>query len=117
MFQIQGTIKVKKDVQVISEKYKKREFVITTDEAYPQHIPLALSQDRCYMLDAYNVGDVVKVSFSLRGNEWIPKDGKPTRYFLEASAFRIDAVQISREPAKQEENHIPESGPDSDLPF
>ncbi len=53
---ISGKIKVIGETQVISEKFKKRELVITTEDKYPQHITLQLVQDKCNILDRFKVG-------------------------------------------------------------
>lgn len=93
MFNIKGTIKVIMDVQVISDKFKKREFVLDTKSGqYDQVIALQLTQDNVDMIDAHKVGDEVNVSFDLRGREWTsPKDGQ-VKYFNTLSAWRIEAT-------------------------
>ena len=69
--ELTGTLKVKSNEQQISEKFRKREFVITDNSSqYPQHIMFQLTQDKCSLLDSYNVGDEIKVYFNLRGREW-----------------------------------------------
>lgn len=89
-YELIGTLKVKNDTQVVSEKFSKREFVITTDTSsnYPQFISLQLTQDRCNLLDQYNVGDELKVSFNLRGREWSGPQG--IRFFNSLEAWRIE---------------------------
>ena len=48
-----GILKVKQDTVQVSEKFKKREFVIelTDNPKYPQTIQFQLVQDSCPMLD------------------------------------------------------------------
>ena len=47
MFNITGTLKVKSNEQQVSEKFRKREFVITDNSSqYPQHISFQLTQDK-----------------------------------------------------------------------
>jgi hypothetical protein len=89
-YELIGTLKVKSDTQMVSEKFSKREFVITTDTSsnYPQFISLQLTQDRCSLLDQFNVGDELKVSFNLRGREWSGPQG--IRYFNSLEAWRIE---------------------------
>ena len=43
-YDLDGTLIIIKDTQQVSEKFKKREFVVKTDESspYPQLIPLQL---------------------------------------------------------------------------
>jgi len=115
MFQLKGKLIVKNDEQVITEKFKKREFVIEDNSSqYPQVISFQLVQDRCSLLDAYNVGDEVNVDFNLRGREWVdPKNGV-TKYFNSLEAWKLEGGATAA-PAK-----IPEASTVSDaddLPF
>lgn len=90
MFNITGTLKVKNAAQQVSEKFKKREFVITDNSSqYPQFISFQLTQDKCNLLDAYNLGDEIKVYFNLRGREWKDKNGE-TRYFNSLEAWKLE---------------------------
>ena len=66
--------------------FQAREFVLEiVDGNYTQLIKFQAVQDRCGMLDSYNEGDEVKVSFDLRGREW---NGK---YLTNLNAWRIEA--------------------------
>lgn len=77
----------------VSERFKKREFVLDITEevngnSYPNFAKLQAVQNRCEMLDGYNEGDMVKVSFNIRGNKW-EKDGK-VNYITSLDAWRIE---------------------------
>ncbi len=87
---ITGTLKVKGEAQQVSEKFKKREFVLTDNSSqYPQHVSFQLTQDKCNLIDQYNVGDEIKVHFNLRGREWTsPKN--EVKYFNTLEAWRIE---------------------------
>src|SRR3972149_2084198 len=87
---ITGILKVKGDAQQVSEKFKKREFVLTDNSSqYPQHISFQLTQDKCNLLDHYAVGTEIKVQFNLRGREWTsPKN--EIKYFNTLEAWRIE---------------------------
>ena len=85
-----GTIKLVKDTVQVTEKFSKREFVVTDSETmYPQDIIFQSCQDKCSMLDGYNVGDNVEVSFNLRGREWTSPQGE-VKYFNTLDAWRIE---------------------------
>ena len=86
-----GILKVKMDAIQVSEKFKKREFVITDNSSqYPQQICFQLTQDKCGLIDQYKVGDELKVHFNLRGREWTsPKN--EVKYFNTLEAWRIEA--------------------------
>ncbi len=92
MYKFQGKIKVINDIQEISEKFKKREFVVTdTSSMYPQDVMFQSVQDKCSMLDGYSVEDEVEVSFNLRGREWTSPDGV-VKYFNTLDAWRIEKM-------------------------
>lgn len=87
---ITGILKVKGEAQQVSEKFRKREFVLSDNSTqYPQHISFQLTQDKCSLIDQYNVGDEIKVHFNLRGREWTsPKN--EVKYFNTLEAWRIE---------------------------
>lgn len=87
---ITGILKVKGQTQQVSEKFKKSEIVVTDNSSqYPQHISFQLTQDKCSIIDNYNVGDEIKVHFNLRGREWTSPQGE-TKYFNSLEAWRIE---------------------------
>lgn len=88
--EITGVLKVKYDTQKISDRFSKREFVLTTDgnTPYPQHVSFQVTQDKCSMLDQYNIGDELKIQFNLRGREWNGPQG--VKYFNTLEAWRIE---------------------------
>lgn len=92
---ITGTIKVVGKTQDVSDKFRKRELVVTEPSGQrPQHIPVEFTQDRCGLLDGYNPGDEVTVSCYVNGREWAGRDGV-TKYFLSLSGNRIDRAGAS----------------------
>lgn len=90
MFKFTGTIKVIQDTQRISDKFQKREFVVTdTTSMYPQDILFQATQDKCTLLDAFQANDNVEVSFNLRGREWTSPQGE-VKFFNTIEAWRIE---------------------------
>lgn len=85
--QVKGKIKVINDTQTFDSGFQKREFVVTTDDQYPQDIKLEFVKDKCGILDTYKVGQDVTVSYNLRGNEY---NGK---YYVNLNAWRIEQGQ------------------------
>ena len=69
--EVSGQLKMKASTQVVSDKFSKRDFVLATDLStpYPQFVSFQVTQDKCAVLDGYNVGDEIKVHFNLRGRE------------------------------------------------
>ncbi len=72
--------------------FRKRELVVTTNEQYPQMLMVEFVQDKCDLLDSYQVGQDVKISINLRGREWINPEGKAV-YFNSIQGWRIEAAQ------------------------
>lgn len=125
MYELKGTIKVKKDTQNVSDKFRKREFVVSDNDAqYPQVIQFELTQDRCSLLDGYNVGDEVQVTFNIRGREWASPQGD-VRYFVSLNAWKLDRIGATAPAASAPpqgdlppaDTFIPDNGEDDDLPF
>mgnify|MGYP003404939562 FL=1 len=60
--EVTGRVKVVDQTKEVgSGGFRKRDIVVTTDEQYPQHISVQFVQDKCELLDPYNVGDNVKI--------------------------------------------------------
>ncbi len=127
MFNITGTIKMKGNEQQVSDKFKKREFVLSENSSqYPQYLSFQLTQDRCALLDPFKEGAEIKVFFNLRGREWVSPQNE-TKYFNSLEAWKLEAVAAAAPaPAPQDSmgkssNPMPESVPapteEDDLPF
>ena len=96
-FDIQGKLHEIFDEQQVSEKFRKREFVLEyPDGSYTQFIKFQLTQDKCSLLDQYKVGDDVKVAFNLSGKPFT-KNGT-TMYFTNLSAWRLEPANGSAAP-------------------
>jgi hypothetical protein len=122
MFAITGKLVVKNGTEQVTDKFKKREFVISDEGSqYPQEIIFQLTQDRVDLLDPFDEGDMIKVNFNLRGRRWQnPKTGE-TRFFNSLDAWRLE--KESTEQVGNELPPLPESEPANlddgtdDLPF
>ena len=90
---MKGAIKVIKPTQQVSEKFSKREFVVTdmSEAQYPQDIMLEFTQDKVSLLDNFGIGQEVEVSFNLRGREWTSPQGD-VKYFNTLNAFKLEAI-------------------------
>jgi len=73
--------------------FRKREMVVTTNEQYPQMLMVEFVQDKCDLLNSYQVGQDVKVSINLRGREWINPQGEAV-YFNSIQGWRVEAAQL-----------------------
>ena len=115
--QISGKILEIFQTKSISDKFKKREFVLEYAENanYPQTIAMEVQQDNCGMLDKYNVGDYVDVAINLKGRKWVSPQGE-TKYFNTIVAWKLAKASGGNSDNGGEEVHIDSGNPD-DLPF
>ena len=101
---MKGAIKLINPINVISDKFSVREFVIVTDDAkYPQEVIFQTVNDKMDVIAPYGQGQVVTVSFNVRGREY---NGK---YYNTLDAYKV-----------QGEVTAPVNEPmpmDDDLPF
>ena len=87
---IKGKIKVINPTVQVSEKFSKREFVVTTTtEMYPQDIIMQMAKDKNNLLDGLQVGQEVDVDVNIKGREWINPQGE-AKYFNTIEAWRIN---------------------------
>jgi hypothetical protein len=128
--EIKGTIKKISATVQISERFRKREFVVeyASNPDYPQPLQFEMVQDRCELLDPFQEGQQVEISFDLRGREWTNPQGQ-VKYFNTLQAWKLVAEKSSAnpgapKPAKTETGPIPQEQPgwlenetSDDLPF
>lgn len=122
MYTIKGQIKQISPAQQVTEKFRKREFVLTDNSSqYPQHVQFQLTQDKCDLLDSFQVNDEVELGFFLRGREYQDKKTGATRYFNSLDVFKVTAIgksNSSNNASLPEEPFNIVSGDDTDdLPF
>lgn len=108
---ITGKIKLIGETKTLGNGFRKRDFVVVTNEQYPQSILVELVQDKCDVLDRFNQGDDVKVAINIRGREWISPQGE-TKYFNSIQGWKIDSDVVEVTTA----DHSPDRE-DDDLPF
>ena len=115
--EIQGVIKRIGNTEPISEKFKKRELVITTQEQYPQHISVEFHQDKTAILDKYKAGDAVNVAINIQGREWKSPKGE-VKYFNTLQGWKIEN-QSNTTPQSTPQPAVAQQGFDDgdDLPF
>lgn len=88
-FDVQGRLHEIFDETQVSDKFRKREFVLEIpDGSYTQYAKFQLTQDKCSLLDSYKTGDEVKVAFNLSGKPFT-KNGT-TMYFTNLQAWRLE---------------------------
>lgn len=78
-----------------SPTFKVRDFIVERSEdingkVIVNYIKFQATQERTNLLDLFNKGDQIKVSFNLRGSKW-EKEGQ-TSYFNNLDAWKIESV-------------------------
>ena len=123
--EVLGKIKLLGEIKTYGDNgFRKREVVITTQEQYPQHLLIEFIQDRCELLDSFNVGENVKISINLRGREWENPEGE-IKHFNSIHGWRIekeefvekDVIPSPDEAPGFEEKSDEENEVEDDLPF
>lgn len=84
-FEVEGKLHRVFPTEQKTASFQAREFVLEIpDGNYPQFVKFQAVQERCSLLDGFQEGERLKVSFDLRGREW---QGK---FFTSLNAWRID---------------------------
>jgi hypothetical protein len=120
-FSLEGKLIEKFDVMQVTETFRKREFVVETSEnssgrEFVEQIKFQTLQDRCDILDNYNIGQNVKVTFSIKGRRW-EKEGN-VNYFNNLDAWKIEPLDSA--PPLVDDIPLPEyeeMNESEDLPF
>ena len=119
---IQGFLKLIRGKQIVSDRFVKREFVLTdASTQYPQHISFQLVNDRCDLINGYKEGAEVVVHYNLKGKEWADPNGG-VKYFNTLEAWKIEPVTTKPdqefEPEETPQNNSADTlGGHDDLPF
>ena len=124
-FEITGKVIDIMPVNQVSDKFRKREFVIEKKESgstglFIDYIKFQLTQDKCDLINESFMNEEVKIMFNLKGNKW-EKEGR-INYFTNLDAWKIERVSAQgRDQGIQQGNTMdeipPESDEMSDLPF
>ncbi len=116
-----GRIHALFDTQQVTERFRKREFVIelADNPRFPQFVQFQLTGDRCENLDGFNVGDEVRVEFSLRGREWKSPKGD-IKYFNSLDVWTLERVGAATGMDQSQPDFGTDDPPppgDDDVPF
>ena len=93
---LSGKLIEKFDTEQKTESFRTRIFVVekTPDSPHVQFsdlIKFQLTQDRCGLLDNYEVNDDITVHFNIRGRKWDRNDGTVI-YMTNLDAWRLEKV-------------------------
>ena len=124
-FELKGKIKVLFEQQDFPSGFYKRDFVITSNEQYPQDIKLSALKERVEQLNGLGGGDDILVKFDLRGREYYGN------YYVDLNAWKIEregsaspsassaqnAPSVDSAPLPDVEPMVVEQAGEDDLPF
>lgn len=122
-YELIGQLIEKFDINQISDNFKKREFVVEKTEnssgrEFTEQIKFQLTQDRCALIDSFELNEIIKITFNIRGRKW-EKDGNVS-YFTNLEAWRIEKVSEQKDeelPPAPSNDDAPMENEDDDLPF
>jgi len=124
-FEITGKIIDIAPVNQVSDKFRKREFVIEKKETggaavFIDYIKFQLVQDKCDLINESFMNEEVKIWFNLKGNKW-ERDGK-INYFTNLDAWKVERVSSQGRDQQDRQRPViedlpPEADELSDLPF
>ena len=99
------------ETKQVSERFSKREFVVelADNPKYPQTVLFQLTGDRCTQLDGMNVGDQVRIEFSLRGREWRSPSGE-VKYFNSLDVWKVEPARAGRSAGNRRDSADPRDG-------
>ena len=122
MLEIQGQLLSLSETQIISDKFRKREFVLhqvenNNGKDYDNYIKCQAIQDRCDLFNGVQKGATIKIAFNLKGFKY-EKDGK-TNYGTNVEAWKIEVVGSApgHVPQQAQAQNTPPATPSDSLPF
>ena len=94
-YSIQGTLFSVSKVNNISDRFRKREFVIAIeekgrDQSWTNYIKLQLENKDVLEIDKFHIGDEIEVTFDIKGNK-AEKMGEEL-FFTHLKAWKIELV-------------------------
>ncbi len=91
---IEGKLHQVFDTVSVSDKFQRRQFVVeyADNPMYPQYVSFELTQNRVSDIDQCQVGDMIEVTFNLRGREWVSPQLEK-KYFNTLEAWQIKKVE------------------------
>lgn len=105
-----GSIHFIGEVQQITEKFSKREFVIYQPGQFDNYCLFELQGNRIGDIDMFKIGDLVEVEYSLSAKPYTDKNGI-ARFFQAAKAYRVQLhgtqpVKLAAQPVSQQAQQV-----------
>lgn len=103
--EVTGRLHTKFPTQQIKDTFSKREFILElvdespTGMVFTNYASFQLVNNSCALIDQYQEGEVLKVSFNVKGAKW-ERDGQ-VKYITNLNAWRIE--KAGQQPTQQQE--------------
>lgn len=119
-FEITGRLFEIYPVVNVSDKFRKREFVIEKKESsggtvFVDYIKFQLVQDKCDLIDESLLREDVRVLFNIKGNRW-EKEGR-VNYFTNLDAWKVERVKDDHGDESVSHMHTLEDAPPENEEF
>ncbi len=88
---IKGKLIKKFEPQTFGESFRKMEFIVETDDKYPQKIKFQATQDNIQKFQDLTEGLIAEWYFNVRGREWTNKENKVV-YFVSLDVWRHEEI-------------------------
>lgn len=103
-YSIKGTLYDVSKVNNISDRFRKREFVIAIeekgrDQSWVNYVRLQLENKDVLMIDQFHIGNEIEVTFDIKGSK-AEKMGE-TLFFTNLKAWKIELVDGDIEPPSE----------------
>jgi len=111
-YEMCGAIKSILEPKTFASGFTKREFVLTTEEDYPQQVLFECVKQQAGLLDQVVPNDRVRVQFRIRGSA--TKDG--ARFFVNLQALQIEKMGVDGSTVTLDQDAPPPTD-DDPMPF
>lgn len=93
MSQVTGVIEFIGNIEDVSPTFRKRDVWVTTQENYPQTLNIQFTQDKCDILNNFQIGQVVTIAINLRGNKFQNQQTGEWKCFNTLQGWKIEVPQ------------------------
>lgn len=90
--EVKGSIYKIYSTMDVSDKFKKREFIVKVEGTYPQFIPMVCTQDKVVMLDNLATGQNVACHINLKGRLWNNPTTGEEKCFSTIECWKLEVV-------------------------
>jgi hypothetical protein len=108
-------------LQIVSERFQKREFVVRIEDGspYPPEILCVLTQNKCDLIDGLREGEMIEFRASVKGRKWQRTPSDEPKWFNSVEVFQVKKASASISEEMPPPDYIPEesSSPYDNLPF